>query len=171
MAHIASVFKFVCDHKDDLLAMLMLCLALACKQREETCVLGTRGARDGKVLRICRYTDWMKRLQEVVLPLMLSVEKQLPQVSGISLDADRNPPFVTDADQNAHDPMLQQIPLHHLSDDSNMPDALRSAVQRVRHNGQHRIEGADVLCTVCDAAVQDALGNGTLLPSKVLYLH
>lgn len=112
----------------------------------------------------------MTRLQELVLPLMLHVERRLPQVSSIRLDADLNPPFKTDEDQNAHDPMLQQIPLHNIADVSDMPTALRSSVLRARARGQHGIEGADVLCAVCAAAVEDALGNETLVLNQVLSL-
>jgi hypothetical protein len=111
----------------------------------------------------------MNRLQELVLPLILYVEKRLPQVSSIRLDAARNPPFLDDAEQDANDPMLQQIPLHHLSYSSDVPAALHSSVLRARARGQRTVEASDVLCAVCAAAVEDALENGTLVLQKVCF--
>jgi hypothetical protein len=117
----------------------------------------------------------MKRLQELVLPLIQHVEKRLPQVSTLRLDADQNPPYLHDAEQDAHDPMLQQVPLHSLAHSSDTPAALQSSVVQARSRGQRSIESSDVLCAVCAAAVEDALGNGTLVlkkvPSRMLRVH
>lgn len=109
----------------------------------------------------------MKRLQEVVLPLMLYVENRLPEVSKLRLDADQNPPYLTDLDQNANDPLLQRIPVYEISDDPDTPTALTSAVMRALSNGKTSIEGSDVICAVCAAAVEDALEKETLVLDKV----
>lgn len=117
---------------------------------------------------MCRYTQWMKRLQEAVLPLMLYVERVLPQVSGLRLDAALDPPLLTDDARNAHDPMLQQVPLHRLEAASDLPAPLEHAVLRARDLGEHSISGSEVMCAVCIAAVQDAHDSDTLTLEKVL---
>lgn len=104
----------------------------------------------------------MKHLHELVLPLLLVVEQELPRLSGLRLDESRHPPCETDREQNARDPMLLQLPLDSLQELSELPPSLQGVASRARQAGSRHVEAADVICAVCASVVEDALARNAL---------
>jgi hypothetical protein len=104
----------------------------------------------------------MKHLSELVLPLLLVVEQELPRLAGIRLDEAEYPPFETDSARNAHDPMLLAIPIDRLQPSAHLSPSVLGLLTRARASSSTHVQAADVISATCAAVVEDALASGTL---------
>lgn len=109
----------------------------------------------------------MQHVNEVALPLLLEVEKEMPRLAGVRLDAHGSPPLPDRGSRDAQDPLLRTIPVAAV-DRNVVPMAVAAVLDRCDAAGAAKVEVADLLCAVCSAAVDAAAADGSLTLGQVL---
>lgn len=109
----------------------------------------------------------MQHVTEVAQPLLLEVEQMLPRLMGLRLDARDTPPLVDHASRDARDPFLRRIPIAAVDRDA-APVAVTAVLDRGAAAGTDTVEGADLMCAACSAAVDAAAADGSLTLGQVL---
>lgn len=108
----------------------------------------------------------MQHVNDVALPLLLEVEKELLHLAGIRLDARDSPPLPDRGSRDAQDPLLRTIPVASVNRDVT-PVAVAAVLDRCGAAGAAEVESAELVCAVCSAAVDAAAADGSLTLGQV----
>eukprot|EP00892_Ulva_mutabilis_P004780 jgi/Ulvmu1/2674/UM014_0130.1 len=127
----------------------------------DSLVRARMGTASEAIWTAAQFAQWMQHVTEVAQPLLLVVQRELPRLTGLRLDAAGNPPLITPDSRSAHDPFLRTLKPDDISRDA-APVQLVALLDRCAARSGRVVEVADVICTVCAAAVDGASADGSL---------